>query len=165
MDMERRTRRQIGWMLAASFLLLQAVPAEQPAAGHAAGEPIEQRLAVPQDVGKLFARACANCHSDRTAYPWYARVAPVSWMVKREVHQAREAMNLSNWSHTSGESAGREMGTLMSACASLQAGIMPPPAYRTMHPEARLSRQEIADFCAWTSTVTRQLRQEISAAR
>lgn len=144
--------------MAVSFLLLQGVPAQPPASAHSGGEPIEKSLTVPTDVGKLLARACANCHSDRTVYPWYAKVAPVSWMIERDVQQARQAMNLSNWTQTSGESSGREIGTLLSACASIQAGIMPPPAYRTMHPEARLSRQEIADFCAWTSSATRELQ-------
>lgn len=161
--MERRTQRNLGWWaLAASFLLLQALPVARTAAAHLPGEPIEKSLAVPADVSNLLARACANCHSDRTAYPWYAKVAPVSWMIQSDVQQARQAMNFSNWTRTSGESTGREIGTLLSACASLQAGIMPPPAYRSLHPESRLTRQEVADFCAWTATVTRELQMMAS---
>src|SRR5690349_10101376 len=45
----------------------------------------------------IFERACQNCHSERTEWPWYTHLAPVSWMIARDVHQARAHLNMSNW--------------------------------------------------------------------
>jgi Haem-binding domain len=109
---------------------------------------IEARLNVTPQVDALLHRACINCHSHETAWPWYGRVAPFSWMLGRDVNAARTAMNLSQWTPNPAE----QIAYLTAACANLEGGRMPPAGYRLMHPEARVTPAEAKTFCAWTKT-------------
>lgn len=84
---------------------------------------------------KLFNNACADCHSHRTAYPWYSKVAPISWLIQRDVDEGREHFNVSAWGaqkKNEGEDAAKETRT----------GEMPPWFYLPTHPEAALSDAE-----------------------
>lgn len=82
----------------------------------------------------LFARACINCHSNETRWPWYSHVAPVSWLVQRDVDEAREHFNISEW--------GRRRNEGDEAAGMLRSGEMPPKVYLPAHPEARLTDAE-----------------------
>lgn len=89
---------------------------------------------------EIFFRACKNCHSNETAWPWYSKVAPVSWVIQHDVNEGRETFNISEW--------GRVQNKGMIAADEVRSGEMPPRAYRLMNPEARLTsteREELAD--------------------
>ena len=88
----------------------------------------------------LFARACADCHSNQTVWPWYSAIAPMSWLVTRDVQEGREKFNVSEWDREDNE--GDE------AAEVVQDGSMPPFHYLMAHPLARLSSQEHQAFIA-----------------
>ena len=119
---------------------------------------LEARANVPPGAQAVLNKACRNCHSNETDWPWYARIAPASWLVARDVAKARKAMNLSEWAVQNGRTRGRAIGTLTAACAGLQAGRMPPAPYRLVHPEARLSAGEVQNFCEWAGAEARELQ-------
>jgi hypothetical protein len=121
---------------------------------HPFGTPKQQDLSAPLLEGAtvdpatlhILERACLNCHSERTVWPWYGSVAPTSWMLERDVSTARQHMNLSRWNgYTTDER--REM--LGQIGVMVRGHLMPPPPYRAMHPEARLSEEEIAILYKW----------------
>jgi hypothetical protein len=85
----------------------------------------------------LAERACFDCHSNETKWPWYAYVAPVSWTVARDVQYGRRVLNFSDWANVRGE--GRSAGEMAEAIAG---GYMPPSIYTRQHPEAILSSAE-----------------------
>ena len=84
---------------------------------------------------ELFMRACADCHSSETKWPWYSNVAPISWLVQHDVDEGREHFNISNWLHQK-KNKGDE------AAEELREGDMPPLVYLPAHPEAKLSQTE-----------------------
>ncbi len=87
----------------------------------------------------LFLRACNDCHSNETRWPWYSRVAPVSWMIQRDVDEAREHFNVSLMGvrkKNHGDQASEE----------LRSGDMPPRLYSIAHREARLSEDETGEL-------------------
>lgn len=88
----------------------------------------------------LARRACFDCHSNEVRWPWYAHVAPVSWLVQHDVDEGRAALNFSEW-HRPQEEAGE-------AAEALIEGEMPPRLYLVMHREARLSAAERAQLQA-----------------
>ena len=82
----------------------------------------------------LAVAACFDCHSNETRWPWYSNVAPISWLLQRDVDEGREELNFSEW-HT--EQEGDE------AAETIRDGSMPPWQYTLTHPEARLSDTDL----------------------
>lgn len=124
--------------VAALFLLIQFVPY-----GRAQVDPPvvqEPKWDSPQ-TRELAQRACFDCHSNETARPWYAAVAPASWLVTRDVTHGREHLNFSDWnqSHAEHGHAGHEPEDMREVILS---GEMPPASYLLMHPAARLTDAE-----------------------
>ncbi|GAA5502680.1 hypothetical protein Dxin01_02424 [Deinococcus xinjiangensis] len=116
--------------LLAAFLLIQLVPY-----GRAHSNPnvqTEPQWAEPETKA-LFYRACADCHSNQTKWPWYSNVAPVSWFVQQHVDEGRSKFNINVQGF--GEDAGK-------AANEVREGGMPLPTYLPMHPEARLTDAE-----------------------
>ena len=124
------------------------------------GHTIEAGLDVPAPVESILNHACKDCHSHETRWPWYARIAPVSWMVAADVERARRAMDLSEWTVQAGARPSTAMGTLLAACAGVEAQRMPPAAYRRMHPEARLTAAQVEAMCGWATSEARLLRKQ-----
>ena len=89
---------------------------------------------------ELFVRACADCHSNESKWPWYSRVAPVSWLVYNDVQEGRGHLNISEWN--------RPQKDADEASGKLQEGEMPLPIYLPLHPEARLTPAEKAELVA-----------------
>lgn len=85
----------------------------------------------------LAKRACFNCHSFETAWPWYARIAPASWLVWSDVNGGRRELNFSDWRF--GKRAGERSEKIREEVSE---GEMPPFIYRLAHPEARLAEGE-----------------------
>lgn len=102
---------------------------------------------VPEPVRRVFDRSCANCHSNQTDWPWYSRVAPVSWMVSNDVHEARSKMNFSTWGYYS---ADKREERLEEICEQVTNGDMPDPKYLLVHRGARLAPAERDAVCQWT---------------
>ncbi len=83
---------------------------------------------------ELAVRACFDCHSNLTTWPWYSNVAPVSWLVQRDVDGGRGALNFSEWTKPQ-DGAG-------DVSEAISSGSMPPWFYPIMHPKASLSSAE-----------------------
>lgn len=111
------------------FLVLQLVPY-----GRAHSNP--PVVAEPKwdslQTKELFTRACADCHSNETVWPWYSNIAPVSWLVQKDVDEGRAKLNVSRWGN--GEQDADDVQEV------IQDGSMPPGVYLITHPEARLSQ-------------------------
>lgn len=126
--------------IAAGFLLIQFIPY-----GRAHDNPpvvAEPEWADPQ-TRELARRACYDCHSHETVWPWYSRIAPVSWLVQRDVAEGRTHLNFSDWnqSHEGHGHAGHEPEEMEEA---IRSGDMPPASYLLKHPAARLTDAERA---------------------
>lgn len=98
--------------------------------------PVVQEPAWDSPATRALAkRACFDCHSNETAWPWYTNIAPVSWMIQRHVDEGRQKLNFSDW----GNSRERELDEIAEVILE---GEMPLPNYLPMHPEARLTPAE-----------------------
>ncbi len=103
---------------------------------------------------ELAVRACFDCHSNETRYPWYSHVAPVSWLVNKDIEGARGQVNFSEWDRVQ-RGAGEAMQVI-------EKGEMPLPIYVPLHPEARLSpedRQALIDGLRATFEADRPRRR------
>src|SRR6185437_8558724 len=118
------------WALVAA-VLVQFIPfghshINPPVTGEPAWASPETRL--------LFRRACFDCHSNETVWPWYSHVAPVSWLVQRDVDGGRRHLNFTEWDQPQRHAK--------HVAAEVNQGDMPPWYYLPMHPAARLTAAE-----------------------
>lgn len=88
---------------------------------------------------ELAVRACFDCHSNDTVWPWYSNVAPMSWMVQLDVHEGREHLNYSEWDRPQEGDESAE---------TVREDSMPPGYYTLIHPDARLTDAELAELVA-----------------
>lgn len=117
------------------FGLIQLIPYGRPTQN----PPVVQE--PPWDspqTRQFFFRVCKDCHSNQTEYPWYAWVAPISWLIARDVQEGRRHFNVSEWH--------RPQKDADEAAEEYRKGTMPPLLYRWMHPEVNLSAAERRKF-------------------
>lgn len=118
-------------------------PASDPSAS------FEAVVKPPKEVTSSLKRACHDCHSNQTAWPWYSNIAPVSWLIASDVNEGRAHLNFSNWTQAGAEGENPDVEDL---CSEVREGKMPLPGYRLLHPQAKLSGQELAGVCALSNT-------------
>ncbi|MGC2193981.1 MAG: heme-binding domain-containing protein [Terriglobales bacterium] len=104
-------------------------------------------LGVPNHLRPIISRACGDCHTDATRWPWYSHVPPVSLLVERDVKKGREHLNFSTWGANQSHQPTRNQ--IQEVCDAVSDNAMPPRAYRLMHPNARLSQRDIDELCDW----------------
>ena len=110
-------------------------------------ETILRGAEIDPETIALIERACQNCHSLKTALPLYSHVPPISWLIARDVRQARSHMNLSQWQEYSASDRVRLLSEIGSAVRNRQ---MPVRRYLLLHPEGRLSEKERQQIYEWT---------------
>lgn len=111
-------------------------------------------LPVPGDVSAVFQRACQDCHSNQTRWPWYSQVAPISWLLVRHVSEGRRELNMSEWGQYEGHRKGRRLKEI---CEQVRKGKMPIASYLILHQDAKLSEQERGRICEWGEAIRDQL--------
>lgn len=103
-------------------------------------------LAAPAQIETLLSRACYDCHSNQTRWPWYSRIAPASWLVARDVALGRKELNFSEWDSYYPQTRRRKLQWIGRV---LRERSMPPWAYRLIHPGARFTGAERAMLDSW----------------
>ncbi len=112
---------------------LQFVPYERT------NPPVESPTVGRQPVMDFLRRACFDCHSNETVWPWYAQVAPISWLVIRDVNQAREKLNFSQWNRLGLHEQERVKAEIWK---QVKNGDMPPPFFMLGHPDALVTTDD-----------------------
>ena len=109
---------------------------------------LKARMRVPDDVAQILDRACRDCHTHDTTWPWYSHVAPVSWLLSDHVNHGRRHVNFSDWASYSTTEADKR---IKDVCKLVREGEMPMTSYLWMHADARLSERDVELICAWTA--------------
>ena len=122
-------------VLVGLFGLIQLVPYGRT---HSNPPTVEEPRWDSPRTRELAKRACFDCHSNETHWPWYAKVAPMSWMVQRDVDAARSVINFSEFNIP------QDLASYSGL--SVRSGTMPPSKYTVAHPEARLTDEETAEL-------------------
>jgi len=112
---------------------------------------------IPEPLRKLVERKCGNCHSEAVEWPFYSRVAPVSWLLEHDVLKAREHMNFSRWDSYSSQDKADLLSRL---AAKTRSGEMPPARYTAIHGDSRLLSKEQDSLYDWARAERRRSRTE-----
>ena len=120
--------------LCALGLLIQLIPYGRK---HANPRVVKEPPWDSPATRALAKRACFNCHSYETEWPFYASIAPASWMVTSDVTEGREMLNFSDW-----QGGSRPGENAKAVQDEIEEGEMPPIMYRLAHADARLNADE-----------------------
>ena len=153
----RRSLRIAGIFLVALLLVVQFF---RPDRNNSQVDPVVDMIAVvqpPDQVANILRVACYDCHSNRTRYPWYDKVQPVSWFLNNHILEGKKHLNFSMYGDL--EKVDR-ISLLVKTCEVVEAGKMPLQSYKWRHKEARLSQEEIALLCKWTEEEALRVMRE-----
>jgi hypothetical protein len=118
------------------------------------GEGLFEVSSVPAETESLLRAACFDCHSQEARFPWYSHVAPVSWLVARDINIGRENLDFSYWGNLSKR---ERLAALGEISEEVENGNMPMPIYVTMHPEADLSKEQREAIIQWAENAAEEL--------
>jgi hypothetical protein len=108
--------------------------------------PVTAGLHAPSEIGAILRRSCYDCHSNETRWPWYGWIAPVSWMLVRDVRAARADLNFSHWGEYS-ETKRRDKAETM--LDQIRDGRMPPSGYARLHPGSAVEAGDLETLRRW----------------
>jgi hypothetical protein len=132
--------------LLAGFGLLQLTNPDRTNPPVTPGHDLFALNPPPPQVAALMHAACFDCHSQETRWPWYSRIAPVSWLVASDVKHGRAKLNFSDWPVTDPARAARKFGSISDV---VDAAEMPPKKYTLIHADADLSADQRKAIVAW----------------
>lgn len=135
-------------MLACAFLIAQLW---RPVRTNPAIDPVqsfETHLQVTPQVASILNRSCLDCHSNKTSWPWYTNVTPVSWFVVDHVNDGRKHLNFSEWGRLQPHQKEKKLNEI---CEEVEAGFMPLATYTPLHPGSTLSTEDVKTLCDWVN--------------
>lgn len=139
--------------LAALLIGIQLVPVDL------SNPPVEAEIDAPEEVLRILERSCYDCHSNETSWPWYSRIAPVSWLVAHDVREGREHLNFSQWRRLGPEERAKLRDEIREV---VEEGEMPLWFYLPLHPEARLRPEDRVILERWAVGSARGASQGVS---
>lgn len=122
------------------FAAIQFVPADLT------NPPTESEIETTSEVKKILTRACYDCHSNETHWPWYSHIAPASWLIEHDVKEGRAELNFSTWNRYSEEKRAEKLHEM---CEEVEEREMPLWFYVTLHSDARLTADDIKTLRRW----------------
>lgn len=117
-------------------------------------ESIVAREQVPANVRQILARACYDCHSDNTRYPWYAAVQPVAWWLNDHVTEGKSELNFSAFAAYNAKRAVRKLQEVSDEVSERK---MPLKSYLLAHPEAKLTDADVAVLTTWAEDLADEI--------
>ena len=153
-------KRGIKWAglgLAEGLVLIQFF---QPEKNMIPVDPAQDLLMVaevPKHLAELIKNSCYDCHSNQTVYPWYSRISPVSWYLRKHITKGKEDLNASEYGSLD---KADKIELLVDLCEVVEAGTMPLISFTLIHKEAKLSQEDIEALCIWSEEEALKVMRE-----
>lgn len=126
--------------IAGALLIAQSVRIQH------ANPPLKGDITAPREIGAILRRACYDCHSNETRWPWYSYIAPLSWWIERHVELGRKELNFSEWESYYPTTRKRKLQWIGRA---LHEEEMPPWSYVMLQPTAALTQADLDTLEQW----------------
>ena len=136
---KRIVRWAVGILLAA-FVVIQLIPVSKT------NPPVTADVPTSPEVKAVLQRACYDCHSNETVWTWYTYIAPVSWLVAKDVREGREELNFSTWNNYDSK---RQVKLMRESWEEVEEGEMPLWFYTPLHRDAQLSAEDKSLIRNW----------------
>ena len=135
-------------LLFAAFFIIQFFRPDFDNPPLTRAETLESNVFVPENVAVILKRSCADCHSNETVYPWYAKIQPSAWFLASHIEDGRRHLNFSVWNTYDSR---RKKRRLSEICEQIESREMPLPSYLWIHRDARMSGEDVVNLCNWAN--------------
>lgn len=105
---------------------------------------------IPDDVKTIMAKACNDCHSNNSTYPWYANFQPVHWWLEKHIKDGKKHLNFDEYSH---KPLRYQFHKMEETVEMVKEGEMPLNSYTWTHKDAKLSKDEKDKLINWANSV------------
>src|ERR1044071_3685433 len=133
--------KRLGLLLVLVLIVIQFVPVSRT------NPPERGKAPAPPEVQSILQRACYDCHSNETTWPWYSHVAPISFLISHDVNEGRREVNFSLWDQYNAQRQARKRKEIVE---QVQSGEMPQWYYVLLHPPAKLSDADKEAIIKWS---------------
>ena len=150
----KKALRFTGLGLLAALVAVQFVPTPRNTGPTEGPSSLVAREKLPGDVQTMLQRACYDCHSNNTKYPWYAAVQPAAWWMNQHVTDGKAELNFSDFARYDTK---RTVRKLQAVADEVHDGKMPLKSYLLMHGEARLTDADQARLAKWAEDLADEI--------
>ncbi len=111
---------------------------------------IGNNFAIPADVKSILAKACNDCHSNNTNYPWYSNFQPVLWWLDKHIKDGKKELNYDEYTS---RSLRYQFHKMEETIEMVKEGEMPLNSYTWIHKDAKLSPEERSKLTNWANSI------------
>lgn len=149
--------KKIAGILLLILIGIQFIRPERNESTGITDKDISQQYYIPDDIQVMLQRACYDCHSNHTNYPWYTNIQPIGWWMSVHIEDGKEKLNFNEFGALKPKEQDHVVDEIIEV---LENGEMPLPSYLAMHGEAKLF-EDTAVLIDWA----RKLKKEIAATK
>ncbi len=146
----KKILRYIALFLLAALIIIQFFRPKKNKQDGEAVNHISKTYAIPDEVNTILEKACYDCHSNTTRYPWYANIQPVAWWLAKHIRDGKKELNLSEFSSYNLRRQYKKMEEIID---EVKEGKMPLNSYTWTHKDAKLTTEEKAKITGWAQSV------------
>lgn len=114
----------------------------------------------PDNVRTILNKACNDCHSNNTRYPWYNNIQPVAWWLNYHLQEGKRELNFNEFGSYP---IRRQYHKLEELTEMVKEGEMPLGSYTLIHTDARLRDQEKETLTDWANSIRATIRAKYPA--
>ncbi|MBM9578754.1 heme-binding domain-containing protein [Leptospira sp. 201903070] len=144
-------KKRILLVLLIGLGLLQFLPLSAPSGKN------ENEIRTSDEVKKILKQSCYDCHSDLTAWPWYTKVFPINVYLYHHVEEGKAELNFSEWETLSKKDKAKKGDEILEA---LEEGEMPLQDYVLLHPDSKISKEELEVLKNWIEDLEEDFQKE-----
>lgn len=149
--------KKLFWLLLLALVVIQFFRPEKNIAATSSPTDIATKYAVPAEVKPILQRACYDCHSNNTNYPWYSNIQPVAWWLSSHIKDGKRHLNFSTFTSYSYKRADHKMEEVIE---TMEKHEMPLNSYTWIHKDAKLTEAERTTLKNWAQQVRDQIRKD-----
>jgi hypothetical protein len=153
--MLKKILKRIFLFLLLVFIIIQFIRPEKNKAAGISKNDISTLYPVPANVQSILKTSCYDCHSNNTAYPWYAQVQPVAWWLNNHIQDGKKDLNFSEFASYS---IRRQYRKLEEVNELVEKNAMPLDSYLWIHKDAKLDEQQKLTLANWVNAVRDTIR-------
>lgn len=149
--------KKILLVLLAAFIVIQFIHPKKNTAEGPQPNYIGNAYTIPGDVKSILAKACNDCHSNNTVYPWYAKIQPVDWWLTDHVNDGKKHINFDEYTH---KSLRYQYHKMEETIEMVKEGEMPLESYTWVHKDAKLTDEEKIKLTGWAESVMKDMESK-----